>query len=105
MTFKPMKMYDSLNEGSYKGTIKDLYFSNDTTCWFRISVDGIENGVFNTMFTTIDMVFNNFAINYINKDGYFCPEKAIDKNIEFTVENRVYSGKQVTKITEIKEIQ
>ena len=100
-----MKMYDSLNEGSYKGTIKDLYFSNDTTCWFRISVDGIENGVFNTMFTTIDMVFNNFAINYIDKDGYFCPEKAIDKCIEFVVENRIYSGKQVTKITEITEIK
>ena len=105
MAFKPMRMYDSLAEGKYKGNIIDIYFSNDSTCWFRISVDSIENGVFNTMFTTIDMIFNNFAINYVNEKGYFCPEKAIDKNIEFVVENRVYADKQVSKITEIKEIK
>ena len=64
-------------------------------------VVGKENGVFNTMFTAIDSVFNNFACQFVDDEGYFLPEKAINQNVDFTVDTRNYSDTTVSKITHI----
>lgn len=106
INFKPQKVFDTLETGNYKGVIQSISFSNDTkNCWFKISVDGIENALFNTMFTTIDIVFNNFAANYVDEEGFFCTDKIIAKKIEFKVNERVYGERKFSKITAIKVIE
>lgn len=100
--FKPTLMYSTLENGSYTGTITKINYSSDLrNFWLNIKVSGKENGVFNTMFTAIDSVFNNFACQFVNDEGYFLPEQAVEKEIAFSVETRTYSDTTVSKITQI----
>lgn len=102
MRFKPTLMYSTLDNGNYSGTITKINCSSDMrNFWVSIKVDGKENGVFNTMFTAIDSVFNNFACQFVDDEGYFLPEKAINQNVDFTVDTRNYSDTTVSKITHI----
>lgn len=100
MNFKPKKMYDSLNNGSYKGIIKEIAFNNERYCTFKIDVEG-EDGFFVHLFSTNDIAFNNFTCDFVDKEGYFCPNKLIDKTINFTIKQRQYGENTVTKMTEI----
>lgn len=99
-------MYSTLADGEYCGQITSIHFSNDMRfCWINIIVDGKKNGVFNTMFSTIDSVFNNFTCQFVDDEGYFCPEKVIDIKIKFTVDTRVYNNNSSSKISQIKLIE
>lgn len=100
MKFKPVNMYNCLNDGTYKGVIKEISFNNERYFTFKISVEG-EEGFFIHLFSTSDIAFNNFACGFVNEQGYFCPDKLIDKTINFTVKQRQYGENIVTKMTEI----
>lgn len=102
MKFKPTLMYSTLENGEYTGTVTKIHSSSDMrNFWLSIKVEGKDNGVFNTMFTAIDSVFNNFACQFVDDEGYFDSEKAIGKEIVFIVETRNYNDTAVSKITQI----
>lgn len=104
MNFKPKKMYDSLNNGSYTGIIKEIALNNERYFTFKIEIEG-KDGLFIHMFPTNDIVFNNFASDFVNEEGYFSPEKLIEKNIQFEIVERTYNDNKYYKITSIKVVE
>lgn len=103
MKFKPNLMYDSLNNGSYKGIIKEIAFNSERYCKFKIAVEE-QDGLFIHLFSTEDVLFNEFTYHFVDDDGYFAPDKLIDKTINFTIKQRQYGENIVTKMTEISVV-
>lgn len=104
MNFKPTKMYDSLNNGTYTGIIKEIAFKNEKSCTFKIKIEG-KDGMFVYDFKTDDIAFNNFASDFVNEEGYFSPEKLIEKNIQFEIVERSYNDNKYYKITSINVLE
>lgn len=100
MKFKPVNMYNCLNDGSYTGIIKEIAFNSEKYCTFKIAV-AERDGLFVHLFSTDDILFNKFTYNFVDDDGYFVPDKLIDKTINFTIKQKQYSENTVTKMTEI----
>lgn len=104
MKFKPIKMYDSLNNGSYKGIIKEIAFNNERYFTFKIEIEG-KDGLFIHMFPTNDIVFNNFTYDFVDDEKCFAPDKLIEKNIQFDIIERVYGDNKYHKITSINVVE
>lgn len=103
--FIPKRKYEYIADGTYTGTLDDIYFSPDCrNCWFTIKVDTIDKGYFSCMFSNMDMVLNNFCCKYVDDNNRFCSDEFVGKKIKFSVSQRKYGNKTVSKITSINVI-
>lgn len=83
--FKPKKYTNFLDEGKYTGTIEKIEFYEEKG-YFAVDIR-TDTAIFNTTFSTINPIFNEFAFNYKNEEGKFDDEELIGQRIVFIVKD------------------
>lgn len=98
--FKPQHIVSRLEEGEHTGILKEIYYLEEKgSFWFKINVDGV---ILNTSLSQNSIVFNNFAINFVDDNGCFDTDDLINKMIKFNVKDSKLNNTIFSKITEIK---
>lgn len=99
-SFKPQRIVSHLQEGEYTGILTEVSYSEEKgNFWFKINVDGV---TFNSSLSQNNIVFNNFAINFVDNDGCFDTDNLIGQTVMFKVKDSAFNGIIYSRITEIK---
>ena len=94
--FKPQKMVERLECGEHEGIIKEILFFEDKQYFvFEILVGDI---IFNTAFAVNNVLFNNFALGFVDEHGFFRDDDLIDCPVKFFVENVNDKKSRITSI-------
>lgn len=110
--YKPKKITDYVKEGDYLGEIEDINYDENSEeflidiALFNILTEDDEFGqpkdlkgqMFRAKFNRTDIVFNNFAVNLTDDDGYLDYSKIVGADIEMSVKTPSESSSKITNL-------
>lgn len=100
--FTPRRTVTHLDEGEYTGVVKNISFYQDKGYFvFDIQVDGT---IFNTSFAISNIVFNNFAAEFVDENGCFDDQNLLDRQLTFTVKDVVNGSDVKSRIVQMKAV-
>lgn len=100
--FRPKKYTNYLEEGKYTGTIEKIAFYEDKG-YFAVDIR-TENAIFNTSFSTINPIFNEFTFDYKNEEGNFVDDDLIGQKVVFVVKDGAQKPNLRSRVVMIKAI-
>lgn len=83
--FRPQHYTNYLEEGKYTGTIEKIDFYEERG-YFAVDIR-TDTAIFNTTFSTINPIFNEFAFNHTDDDGNFDDDGLIRQKVVFAVKD------------------
>lgn len=104
MKIKPQNLTGHIPPGRYNGTIIEQRESSDQRyLWLKIDVEE-KDVILNIAIPCASMIFNNFALDFIDDLGYVDTKNFINTLIEFTVKNYELNNSVYSRFTALKAI-
>ena len=100
--FKPQKYTNYLKEGRYTGSVEKIDFYEEKG-YFAVDIR-TDNAIFNTSFSTINPIFNDFAFGFVDEEGNFVDDDLIGQKVVFIVKDGAQTPELRSRVVMIKAI-
>ena len=101
--FTPMRITNHLEKGGYEGSISRVDF-NENKGYFIIEIIVDRNTVFNTTFSTKNIIFNNFACYFLTEDGMLDENEMLHSVVKFNVVDNVTENSIKSRVTSLEPV-
>lgn len=102
MKLKVKKIVNKIPEGTYSGTIRSVYVTeNEDFIWFKIKVDEIDQ-IFNTSLSLEGAVYNHFISDFLDESENYDTDDFINHEVQFSVVDKKSKDAIYSRITEIE---
>ncbi len=103
INFKPQKRVSFLPAGEYTAAVSAIQYFEEKG-YFALDFQLDDQTTFNTAFAANNIVFNKFASDFVDENGFLDETQMINTVVEFTVKDKKTADETKSKVIALKTV-
>lgn len=103
INFKPQKRVSYLPPGEYTASVSAIQYFEEKG-YFALDFQVDDQTTFNTAFAVNNIVFNGFASDFVDENGFLDDTQMLDTFVEFTVKDKKTADETKSRVISLKTV-